>query len=432
MESIARKAGSRQAVADRELGVVVGIDISKRWVDYGVYGHGWREGVRRAVQDAAGFAQVEATLERLKEAGHEVWVGLEPTGPYGACLEEWLRERGWRVVQVNPYHVKRTKEVRDNSPGKSDRKDAGVIADLVWQGCYQQPVRLEGVYAQLRAASAEWVSLGRKRTAAGNEFQALLQVWFPELVSIFRERTCQTVRGIVRRYRGVEAMVRAGRGSLGRTVKRASRGSACRRVEAIWQAAKTSVALTTGQEARRRAMLGLLDLLEVIERRQQELKGEMGQWLWQLEEGECLRSVPGCGVVTVAGLIGECGDLADYRSHAALEKFVGLNLYEVSSGQHRGRCRVSKRGRARARYLLGHMALLQMREGGLWHEWAQSLKAKGKRTGEIRVAVARKLLALLYAMARDRAVYDAARFLTGVGTADGPVIQEGAPAKLAA
>jgi len=42
------------------------------------------------------------------------------------------------VVQVNGYHVKRTKEVRDNSPAKSDSKDPQVIADLVWQGCYQE------------------------------------------------------------------------------------------------------------------------------------------------------------------------------------------------------------------------------------------------------------------------------------------------------
>jgi len=173
-------------------------------------------------------------------------------------------------------------------------------------------------------------------------------------------------------------------------------------------------------------------LLELIERRQQQLKGEMQQWLAQLPPGRCLLSVPGVGVVTTAGLLGECGDEGAYDSYGQLEKFVGLNLYEVSSGQRRGRARVSKRGRARARYLLCHIALMQTRRGGLWQQQAKTMKAKGKRTGEIRVAVARKLLALFYALARDRAVYKAERSLTGVGRADGLVIQEGTPTKLAA
>jgi transposase len=146
---------NRQAVPDRERAVAVGIDVSKRWVDYGSYWSDRRGTVQRATQDGTGFAQFEADLAALRQHGHEVWVGLEPTGAYSICLQEWRAGWGWQVVQVNPYHVHRIKEVPDNSPGKSDRKDPGVIADLVWQGCYQQGLRLEGVYAQLRAASAE-------------------------------------------------------------------------------------------------------------------------------------------------------------------------------------------------------------------------------------------------------------------------------------
>lgn len=215
MSSMRQAGRNRQAVPDRECGVVVGVDVSKRWVDYGAYWSNRRGPVRRAGQEMSGFLQIEGELEQLRQRGHEVWVGLEPTGPYSVCLQEWLVGRGGRVVQVNPYHVHRTKEVRDNNPGKSDRKDTGVIADLIWQGCYQQGLRLQGVYAQLRAASAEWASasadksLGRRRTSVCTEFQALLQVWFPELVGIYRDRVCLTVRGIVRGYADAAAIVAA-------------------------------------------------------------------------------------------------------------------------------------------------------------------------------------------------------------------------------
>lgn len=432
MSSMQQARRNREAVPDREHGVVVGIDVSKRWVDYGPYWSNRRGRVRRASQDRAGFSQIAQDLQELRGQGHEVWVGLEPTGAYSICLQEWLWERGWQVVQVNPYHVHRTKEVRDNSPRKSDCKDTGVIADLVWQGCYQQALRLQGSYALLRAASAEWASLGRRRTSLSNEFQALLAVWFPELAGIYCDRLCLTVRALVRRYADVSAIAAAGKGSLRRTVKRACRGRGQDRVEQIWQAARESVAPRAGQGARHQAMVGLLALLELIERRQAALRAEMAQLLSRAPPGACLLSLPGAGVVTVAGLLGECGDLGAYGSYAQLEKLVGLNLYTQSSGQYRGRCRVSKRGRGRARYVLCHMAMWQTRTGALWHEWAQAAKARGKRVPRIRVAVARKLLALIYALARDRALYQAQRCVTGDGTADGLPALQGTPAQLAA
>ena len=45
---------------------------------------------------------------------------------------------GISVVQVNPYAVKQTKEVEDNSQLKDDRKDPKLIANLVkgWQLWY--------------------------------------------------------------------------------------------------------------------------------------------------------------------------------------------------------------------------------------------------------------------------------------------------------
>jgi len=39
-----------------------------------------------------------------------------------------------KIVQVNPMHTKRMKEVNDNSPLKTDDKDPRVIADIIRLG----------------------------------------------------------------------------------------------------------------------------------------------------------------------------------------------------------------------------------------------------------------------------------------------------------
>src|SRR5699024_8190416 len=60
--------------------------------------------------------------------------GVEPTGPYWLSLAYYLVAKEHTFVLVNPMHVKRIKELDDNSPSKNDTKDARVIAQLIKDG----------------------------------------------------------------------------------------------------------------------------------------------------------------------------------------------------------------------------------------------------------------------------------------------------------
>jgi transposase len=420
------KTGSRcQGVPDAERGVVAAVDISKGRIDYGAFRGPQATSLHRAKQDADGFGEFLAFVRELEDRGYQPWIAYEPTGPYGTCFREWLQRNDMRVVQVNPYHVKRTKEVRDNSPRKTDLKDPRVIADLVWQGCYQEVQELTDEYAQLRCAITEWVSLTKKRTAHRNEFQGLMEVWFPEMKDVFKDAVCKSVRAVVRRYADAEAVAGSRLSSMRSTLKNATCGRTTYKAEQIVSAAKRSIAAKHGQRARHNSMLFLVDALELIESRREQLKSEMEVLLVSLDVARHLLSLPGIGIVTVAGLLGECGDIGKYRCYASLEKYVGLNLFEVSSGMHKGQKHISKRGRALARYLICHIALLQIKSGGLYEMFATQAKARGKTTGQIRIAVARKLLRVLYALARDQENFDLGRF-TEARTEDGPVILKGA------
>lgn len=432
MKSMRRKGRESQVVPDRERGIVVGVDVSKQRIDFGAFRPGQRGEVHRVEQNADGFEAFERFLEQLKAGGQQVWVAFEPTGPYSACLREWLRRSGWRTVQVNPYHVKRTKELRDNSPGKTDRKDCGVIADLVWGGYWREVTPLRGVYAELRARWVQWRSLSKQRTALGNQFQGLLVEWFPELGRIFKDPVCKTVRGVVRAYESPQAVAGGRLGKLRRVISAATSGRMGRMAEQIRQAAKRSVAVGEGQGARWAHMVDLLETIELIEQQQQRVRQRMEALLEGQGQAEAMLTAPGIATLTVAGLLGECGPLGDFESYGRLEKHAGMKLYEISSGQRRGRVRLSKRGRSGVRAVLGQMAILQMREGGLCRKYAQALRERGKKPGEVRVAVARKLLGLLYALARDRVAFDPQRWVTEVSTADGLLARGEAPLSKAA
>jgi transposase len=443
MDSIKHRRRGRQEKEkpDLERGVVVALDISKDAIHYGMFRREGGRPIRRMSQDLAGFQQLEADLQRLQQLGLQVWVGYEPTGCYSQCILEWLSERGRRVVGVNPFHVHRTKELSDNSPTKSDRKDPRVIAELVWAGHWFQPKRLQGEYAQLRVASREWESLRTSSTRVRNEFQAELRVWFPELGAAFRSPLAKSVRGIVRAYQSVREVAagrRPGR-RLRKVLQKATHGRCGHRAGALLEAARASVAPSLGQGARQRRLVRLLEQLELVERQQAQLKAEMEAHLAQLPEAQWLRSVPQVGTITVAGLLGECGSLADFDCRVeAVEKFVGLNLCSQSSGKYEGEAHISKRGRAAARYLLCQAGIRQAKRGGLYQAEAEALRARldqrskeaKKRTGQIRVALARKLLTLLCALVREGRCYQE-RSATGAGAEGGLVIHRGAPQKAA-
>jgi transposase len=70
-------------------------------------------------------------------------------------LGRWLADKGLNVVLVNPATTKRNKENRDNSPSKSDPKDALVNADVVSRGYYYEYTRQANVFQRLRTIMSD-------------------------------------------------------------------------------------------------------------------------------------------------------------------------------------------------------------------------------------------------------------------------------------
>jgi transposase len=127
---------------------VAGIDVAEEWH----YVQWMRPDGRphgrpfRVANNREGFAQVLAHRPTA-----EVIIGLESTGVYRHPLAHWLAQQpGVTVGLVNPAHVHRAKELDDNSPTKSDPKDAGVIARLVAQGRWLGWQRRDDIWAELR------------------------------------------------------------------------------------------------------------------------------------------------------------------------------------------------------------------------------------------------------------------------------------------
>lgn len=115
----------------------------------------------------------------------QIALGLEPTGHYWFCLTTWLVAKGISVVQVNPYTVKQTKEVEDNSQLKDDKKDPKLIANLVKDGNFGMPYLQEKLYADIRRLSMFRDQLNEDRIRNINRLHREMKIYFPEYKDSF-------------------------------------------------------------------------------------------------------------------------------------------------------------------------------------------------------------------------------------------------------
>jgi transposase len=350
--------------------------------------------------------------ERISSAARshgfeEIVVGFESTGPYLEPLTQFLRsKKGVRLVQVNPMHTKRLKELSGNSPLKTDRKDPKVIADIIELGHALTVVIPEGPAAELRRLTQARERTIESRTRLFNQLQCLLVLSFPEFLQVMGDVKSASAQHLLRHYPTAQDILALGESALAAVLRKASRGKLREdRARALFEAANGSVGIRDGRSSMLLEIGMMLDAIGGYDRFIERLEAEMDRHLEQIPYSRIILSFKGIGPVTTAGLIGEVGDFTKFRTVSEVMKLAGLDLYEVSSGKHRGKLRISKRGRPLIRKLLYLAALSAVRKGGAMHEWYQRALARGMTKMKALVAVSRKLLAVIFALVRDHSVY---------------------------
>jgi transposase len=153
----------------------------------------------------------------------------------------------------------------------------------------------------------------------------------------------------------------------------------------------------------------LIGQLDLIEQHCLQLESQIEQCLKQAPEAALLLTIPGFGIITVAGILANTGNLADYEHPEEALKLAGLNLFEISSGKHKGKLRISKRGRPQLRKFLYMAALQTTRRGNPFRQYYERLINRGVGATASLVSVMRKLLRLSWSLVRNRQEFDVQR-----------------------
>ena len=336
--------------------LVVGIDIGKETHYARAFDYRGIELARllKFSNTDQGFQRLEQWMRDIckQQEKTEIIAGFEPTGHYWFTLGDHLKRQVYKLAIVNPFHVKRTKELDDNSPTKNDRKDPKTIAMLVKDGRYREVYIPDDIYQELREAVSERERLQEQLTSIYNRVVRWLDIRFPEFTTVFKDWRRNAALITLRSFPTPEKVVKMGVDAIIETWRKQMKRASLKRAERLVKAASRSVGRTSGKVASEASLQNLLAEYDLYCQQYDKLEQLMQELLMQVPNADKLLDIKGVGLITAATFVGEVGDISRFQDPRQIQKLAGLNLVENSSGKHKGKTTISRRGRRRLRHSL--------------------------------------------------------------------------------
>ena len=345
-------------------------------------------------------------------------LGFEPTGHYWFALATWMVEHDVTIVQVNPYAVKQTKEVEDNSQEKNDRKDPKVIANLVKNGKYSMPYLPEGVYADLRVLSRLRDQLTEDQVRAKNRLHRELKITFPEYKDAFGKIDGVFTLSVLAAAPTPQEIVKLGKEGICKVWKETGlKGRGYANAERIVEYATRSVGVVEGSEKRQRCIRVWAEELIRTTMELNEIQAELEETCKKIPNVENVLGIKGLGLSIVSGIIAEMGDIDRFDDAKEIQKISGLALIEMSSGKHKGQTKISHRGRKRLRYWLyqGAMSVVSHDEAfAQIHKYYTTRAENPLKKMQSIIAIGCKLLRIIFAILKKGIRYDPQKMLDDI------------------
>ncbi|ACB83864.1 IS110 family transposase [Natranaerobius thermophilus] len=182
-----------------------------------------------------------------------------------------------------------------------------------------------------------------------------------------------------------------------------------KRAKKLKEAAQNSTGLTEGEIMARQELKTLLSQYDALIEELEQVLVQIENILKEIPGAEEMMSIPGVGMVTVAGFLAEVGDLSNYQHPNQIKKLAGLNLKENSSGKHKGETKITKRGRPRLRGLLYRCVIplvAKNPEFKLLHDYYTTRPENPLKKKQSLVALACRLIRVLFALGTKKTPYN--------------------------
>jgi transposase len=267
---------------------------------------------------------------------------------------------------------------------------------------------------QLRTLAKTRERLLRYSVSAKNALHAALDDYFPELHEVFKSMGTRSLWAILEGSPFPCDVLSKKVSFFQELIARVSRKKAgsAQRAKALYQAAQRSIGLkSVGNADRFRVKICLEEVKRTV-LMLKDIDQQMKKVLKEIPSAPYLLSIPGVGPLSAAVFLGELGDPANFHNARQIVKYAGYDPQESDSGSWVSRKFISKKGRWLLRKYLFFMSMRVIVLSKYFQNYYQrKLEAKNRvgqqpKRKEILCAVAIKLIKVIFALLRDKRMFD--------------------------
>jgi transposase len=392
----------------------LGIDVSKKTSRYLLLNPEGRKVKSFTLESSPeGFRNLLQRLQELSIPQADLLIGMEATGNFWENLYSHLKERGFSVVLLNPYHVKKYREALAKK-AKTDDIDALVIAQFLRTGEYVQSQVAEETIQSLREITRLRYELLTEKKNYQRQASSLLSLVFPEHAqTALKNPFSVSALAIFQRFPTAQDLAQAKPKQIEKIVRSIPGNSfGPEDIQDLIATAQKSTYSGRAKEARAtslRILLGhITNLLSSIELLDQEISKMLSpQGPNDSFPGENLLTIPGIGDKTVAAVLSYLGtDGANFSSSTKAVGYVGYFPKIYQSGQTKRENKISKRGPKLLRWALYIAAVASLRHNPEMRALYYRKISQGKTEKQALIYLGKKLLQIMLAMLKSGEPYN--------------------------
>lgn len=360
---------------------------------------------QRVPNDEPALLDLIAAVLRLGNGDEVIWAtDLNHGGP--ALLIAILLAHGQNILYI-PGRIVHHASKLYRGEGKTDAKDAAVIADQARMRKDLQPLRAgDEISTGLRLLTARRADKSADRVRAINRLQAQLLEYFPALERAFDYSRSKAALLLLTKHRTPDGIRRTGQTRLHAWLKKNGSRSAAAVAQAAVDAAKSQHTTVPAQHLGEQIVAALAREIITLDKELAELDALISEKVTEHRHTSSLLSMPGFGPVLAAEFLGATGgDLTVFETADRFAGVAGLAPAPRDSGRISGnhhRPRRYDRRLLRVFYLSGLSALKSCPASRTYYD---RKRTEGKTHIQAMLALARRRLNVLWAMLRDGTLY---------------------------
>lgn len=386
--------------------IYVGIDVASNKHDVcimsedrKIYGKKFQIGISKD--------EYKKLLNRIEDAkklfkDSNVRIGIESTGVYSSTILNYFANiNSCEVIFINPVLTSMFQLSESVHYAKTDSIDAEGICNYLIDKKNKLYTYTPPSYQiqKIKSLYRELIKLNKSINQISNRLTGLIHVTFPEFLKVFPKIKRKVVLSLLCSYPTPDAYKGKRLNTILKFGKEQSKGHFySHQVEKLLEYSKNTVGVYCSSDALLIRQLSQTLLLF------NEQKEEIIKELVKLVKDTCpiLLTIPGVGANTAAGIIGEIGDITNFRNADSLLSFAGLDPIVYESGKFKAKSTpITKHGSSYLRNALIQISRIIIKHDNTFKNYFHKKLNEGKSYNCAIGHVSKKLVRVTFSILKN-------------------------------